>query len=52
MGKKLADKPVLFGKRAISIRLDQRVLDFFRESGPKWQSRINDILRQYVERRK
>ena len=36
-------------KQAISIRLDQDVLDFFRASGPRYQSQINAVLRQYVE---
>lgn len=35
-------------KQAISIRLDQDVLDFFRASGPRYQSQINAVLRQYV----
>ena len=36
-------------KQAISIRLDQDVLDFFRASGPRYQSQINAVLREYVE---
>ncbi len=36
-------------KQAISIRLDQDVLDFFRASGPRYQSQINAVLRQYVK---
>ena len=36
-------------KQAISIRLDQDVLDFFRASGPRSQSQINSVLRRYVE---
>jgi uncharacterized protein (DUF4415 family)/uncharacterized DUF497 family protein len=35
-------------KRAVSIRLDQEVLDRFRAEGPGWQSRINAILRRSV----
>ena len=50
----MAKKPVkiMFGKQAISIRLDTVVLDFFRKSGPRWQSRVNEILRKYVEKQK
>ena len=36
-------------KQAISIRLDTDVIDWFRASGPKYQSRINAVLRSYVE---
>lgn len=38
-----------FGKRATSIRLDCTVLDFFKNSGPRWQSRINEVLRRFME---
>ena len=33
-------------KQAISIRLGQDVLDFFRASGPRFQSQINAVSRQ------
>ena len=36
-------------KEAISIRLDQDVIAWFRASGPRYQSRINAVLRGYVE---
>jgi len=38
------------GKEAISIRVDQDVLDWFRQSGPRYQSRINAVLRSYMTR--
>lgn len=37
-------------KQAISIRLDKEVLDWFRSLGPGYQTRINMILRAYMER--
>jgi uncharacterized protein (DUF4415 family) len=37
-------------KEAISIRLDSDVVAFFRQAGPRYQSRINAVLRSYVER--
>jgi uncharacterized protein (DUF4415 family) len=37
-------------KQPISIRIDKDVLDWFRALGPGWQSRINMILRGYMER--
>lgn len=39
-------------KKAISIRLDEDILAFFRTSGSGYQSRINAVLRSYVEQRK
>jgi uncharacterized protein (DUF4415 family) len=38
------------GKEPISIRLDQDVLAWFRQSGPRYQSRINAVLRSYMTR--
>ena len=37
-------------KRAVSIRLDEDVLDWFRQSGPRYQTRMNAVLRMYVNR--
>jgi uncharacterized protein (DUF4415 family) len=36
-------------KQAISIRLDRDILDFFRAAGPRYQSKINAVLRSYME---
>ena len=36
-------------KIAISIRLDEDVLQWFRESSDKYQREINRVLRTYVE---
>ena len=36
-------------KQAISIRLDADVLNFFKEQGGGYQSRINRVLRHYME---
>lgn len=33
-------------KEAVSLRLDRDVLDWFRSSGPGWQTRMNDHLRK------
>ncbi len=35
-------------KQAISIRLDEDVLDFFKRGGAGYQKRINAVLRSYV----
>jgi uncharacterized protein (DUF4415 family) len=38
-------------KKAISIRVDPAVLDFFKNEGPGYQRRINAVLRSYVEQK-
>lgn len=38
-------------KKAISIRIDPEVLDFFKNEGPGYQRRINAVLRSYVEQK-
>ena len=38
------------GKVPISLRVDSDVLEWFREKGPKYQSRMNAVLRSYMER--
>ncbi len=35
-------------KRQVTLRLDSDLIDRLRESGPGWQSRINEILRKAV----
>ena len=35
-------------KRAISLRVDEDVLEWFRSSGPRYQTRMNAVLRSYV----
>lgn len=37
-------------QRRVSIRLDADVLDSFKSLGGGWQSRVNMILRGYMER--
>jgi uncharacterized protein (DUF4415 family) len=39
-------------KQAISIRLDQDLIDYFKSQGPGYQRRINAVLRSYVKQRK
>jgi uncharacterized protein (DUF4415 family) len=36
-------------KQPISIRLDADILDFFKAQGSGYQSRINRVLRHYME---
>jgi uncharacterized protein (DUF4415 family) len=43
----LPKKPSLpNAKELVSLRIDQDVLEYFQESGPGWQDRINDALRR------
>ena len=37
-------------KVPISLRVDSDVLEWFREEGAKYQSRMNAVLRSYMER--
>jgi uncharacterized protein (DUF4415 family) len=39
-------------KQQITLRLDAEVLDFFKDMGKRYQSRINAVLRSYVEAQK
>lgn len=36
-------------KTAVTIRLDRQVLDWFKAQGPGYQTRINALLRAYME---
>ncbi len=36
-------------KERISLRLDPEVLDWFKKDGPGYQTRINAVLKSYVE---
>lgn len=38
-------------KAVLNMRVDQEVLDYFRKGGKGYQSRINAVLRSYVERK-
>jgi uncharacterized protein (DUF4415 family) len=43
--------PVLpVAKVPSSLRVDEDVLEFFRKAGPRYQSRMNAVLRSYMER--
>lgn len=36
-------------KQAMTIRLDSDVLEWFKAQGPGYQTRINQLLRQYMQ---
>jgi uncharacterized protein (DUF4415 family) len=35
-------------KRQLTVRLDQEVIDWFKSQGPGYQTRMNAVLRSYV----
>ena len=39
-------------KKQITLRIDSDVIDFFKHSGKRYQTRINAVLRAYVEAQK
>lgn len=34
-------------KKPVSLRLDEDIIDFFKKTNKKYQSKINDVLRAY-----
>jgi uncharacterized protein (DUF4415 family) len=38
-------------KKALTIRLDQEVVDAFKKTGPGWQTRINETLKYIINLR-
>jgi uncharacterized protein (DUF4415 family) len=42
--------PLESPKKLIALRLDPDVIERFRATGPGWQSRINMVLREYLEK--
>jgi uncharacterized protein (DUF4415 family) len=40
------------GKHPISLRVDADVLEWFKAQGPRYQSRMNAVLRSYMGRRR
>jgi uncharacterized protein (DUF4415 family) len=36
-------------KQQVTLRLDSDVLNFFKDTGARYQSRINAVLREYVK---
>jgi uncharacterized protein (DUF4415 family) len=53
-GKRGAVDPIPAGKTRITIRLDDDILDWFREQvtiagGGNYQTQINEVLRQHIQ---
>lgn len=47
-GRPKAEQP----KMLVSLRLDADVVHAFKEEGPGWQTRINEVLARWAKRRK
>ena len=43
--------PLAKPKVSTTIRLSQDVIDHFRAGGPRWQTRIDDALREWIGKR-
>lgn len=43
--------PLESPKKLVSLRIDPDIIEWFRSTGPGWQSRINAALREYLQRR-
>jgi uncharacterized protein (DUF4415 family) len=39
-------------KEPVSVRLDPEIVAYFRETGIGWQTRLNDVLADYVKRQR
>nr|WP_245417875.1 BrnA antitoxin family protein [Cohaesibacter celericrescens] len=44
-GRPVSDTP----KKPVTLRLDADIVEYFREGGKGWQTRINDALAKIVE---
>ena len=47
-----ADPPMPEGKRLVSLRIDADVLEWYRRQGKGYQTRMNAVLRAFMEARK
>ncbi len=42
--------PIAYPKKLVSIRLEPNVLVRLRDLGPGWQTKVNEVLKEYVDR--
>ncbi len=45
---KLGRPPLKNPKLLVSIRYDAKIIEYFKATGKGWQSRVNEVLAQYV----
>jgi len=43
--------PAAHTKMQLTVRYDRDVVEAFKAGGPGWQTRMNDVLRQWLRRR-
>jgi uncharacterized protein (DUF4415 family) len=48
-GKRRGRPKLAAPKKAVSLRLDQDVLAYFRATGAGWQRRVNEVLRKAMQ---
>ncbi|MFY9260043.1 MAG: BrnA antitoxin family protein [Gallionella sp.] len=48
----LVKQPIAEHKTQVTLRIDSDVIDFFKHTGKRYQTRINAVLRAYVEANK
>jgi len=48
--KRRVGRPAGSSKELVSLRLDAVVLESFRATGSGWQTRINEVLKEWVQR--
>ncbi|MCM2503024.1 BrnA antitoxin family protein [Aureimonas altamirensis] len=41
--------PAALVKRAINVRLDQDIIETLKQGGPRWQTRMNELLRKALK---
>lgn len=47
VGRPVSENP----KQSTTLRLDAEILEFFKAGGKGWQTRMNDVLREYIDNR-
>lgn len=47
--QEMSKRPRPVNKRPVSIRLDEDIIEFFKQEDVHYQSRINSVLRCYVD---
>lgn len=47
--KRRRGRPIGTTKVSTTVRLDRDILDAFRATGPGWQSRMNQVLKEWIK---
>ena len=49
VGRRVRGKQKKQTKEQLTIRLNHEVIDFFKSQGKGWQTRVNEVLQEYVD---